>query len=97
MPMFFINSEARYFILKNKVVECGCENINYVESYSEVTSCLRQNESAKLEIAFLFAKEVTRRSVMSMFGFQTLINMFVRGKLSVAKYTEKGSKSPMIV
>ena len=45
----------------------------------------------------LFAKQVTKRSVMSMFGFQTLINMFVRGKLSVAKYTEKGSKSPMIV
>jgi len=90
MPMFFINSEARYFILKNKVVETGCENINYVESYSEVTSCLRQNESAKLEFICLFAKEVTRRSVMSMFGFKILIIIFVRGSPSVAKYAEKG-------
>jgi len=38
----------------------------------------------------LFAKQVTKRSVMSMFGFTILIIMFVRGKLSVAKYAEKG-------
>jgi len=34
---------------------------------------------------------------MSIFGFKILIFIVVRGKLSVEKYTEKGSKSPIII
>ena len=45
----------------------------------------------------LFAKQVKRNSVMSIFGFKILMIIFVRGKLLVAKYAEKGSKSPMII